>query len=472
MMTKTYSHYDCLNVTRDAPAEVIRAAYRSLSQKHHPDKNTGSHEAAQMMMRLNAAYSILSDSEQRKLYDLELLSGQRTLEQHYAYQASVADRDSGIPTASTMDVPGRTRRPASDVAAGVAQRRVASFLQQIRNQAKGWDGRMMAVLFGAISIVLIPIVWLICKDNESALRIEQGMIHAADMTPAPAPGWPAAPDVGHDTLATGAAPAAYASPAGEVRNPDPSGAKAATAALPASAQPPQASVIPGTAIKTTEYARLTAMLKSMGLGLHKLELPAQFSNARPAPTPAAEPAKTAEPAMASAAPSAPLPAAGAATLSEKSRVREEVVRPAAPDTARGEAKSVADNGRTSPAPAASPSAAGTSLGAAGASPSAAGSAPNAAASRAPRTAVIADARSCVAPPYPINAYRNGQAGTVLLALLVASDGRVVESKVQKSSGSSELDKAARNALSLCKFKPAEGQTEPTWANLSYVWSID
>ncbi|HEU4844856.1 MAG TPA: TonB family protein [Burkholderiaceae bacterium] len=452
MMTKTYSHYDCLNVTRDAPAEVIRAAYRSLSQKHHPDKNTGSHEAAQRMMRLNAAYSILSDSEQRRLYDLQLLNGQRTLEQHSAYQASAADRDCGIHTAATMDAPGRTSRPAPDGATGIPKRRVQSLLQQIHNQAKGWDGPMIAVLFGAISVVLIPIIWLICKNNESALRIEQGMIHAADMTPAPAPGWPAVPDVRHAPQAMDGAPAAYASRAGAVQNADPSGAGAATAALPASAQPPQASAIPGTAIKATEYARLTAMLKSMGLGLHKLALPTLAANGKPAPAPAAEPAKSAEPAPASATPTAAVPAVSAAALSDRGRVREETLRPAVPEPARSDAKPVAESGRASPAPAASPNAAS--------------------ASHAPRTAVIAEARNCSAPPYPINAYRNGEAGSVLLALLVASDGRVVESKVQKSSGSSELDKAARNALALCKFKPAEGQTEPTWANLTYVWSID
>jgi hypothetical protein len=31
------THYEDLHVTEDAPDEVIRAAYRSLSLKHHPD---------------------------------------------------------------------------------------------------------------------------------------------------------------------------------------------------------------------------------------------------------------------------------------------------------------------------------------------------------------------------------------------------------------------------------------------------
>ncbi len=471
MLTKYYSHYDCLNVTRDAPAEVIRAAYRSLSQKHHPDKNIGNHDAAQIMMRLNAAYSVLSDSEQRMLYDLQLLDEQPVPQPRPAFDASMADRGAGgTQTAFTVDEPGRTGRQAADMPASTASRAGKALLLRLRHLARGWNGHMVAMLLGGIFIVLVPVCWMIWKDNQSALRIEQGMILATDKANTPAPGWPVAARQADEGPAGSGAPNARTAPVGASANVAPPDQRAATATLAAPATMAPVPAAPGATTKASDFARLTAMLKSMGLGLHKLELPAQVANARPAP--ATEPARTAEPATANAAPSAPLPAASAAALSEKSRVREEVVRPAAPDTARGEAKSVADNGRTSPAPAASPSAAGTSLGAAGASPSAAGAAPNGAASRAPRTAVIADARSCVAPPYPINAYRNGQAGTVLLALLVASDGRVVESKVQKSSGSSELDKAARNALSLCKFKPAEGQSEPTWANLSYVWSID
>ncbi|WP_254503996.1 energy transducer TonB, partial [Duganella vulcania] len=103
------------------------------------------------------------------------------------------------------------------------------------------------------------------------------------------------------------------------------------------------------------------------------------------------------------------------------------------------------------------------------------SAPAAAsASQAARPAVVMDSRNCAPPEYPPNAYRRGESGTVQLALLVGTDGRVVESKLQKSSGSHELDKTARKALSQCKFKTANGDalTEATWTNLTYVWTLD
>ncbi|MET0857766.1 MAG: TonB family protein [Telluria sp.] len=90
------------------------------------------------------------------------------------------------------------------------------------------------------------------------------------------------------------------------------------------------------------------------------------------------------------------------------------------------------------------------------------------------SAVLADANGCSKPDYPSRAARDGVSGTVTLALLVGTDGRVTDSKVQKSSGSRELDKAAVSALSLCRFKPATngGVAEPAWGQIAYVWTLD
>ena len=95
-------------------------------------------------------------------------------------------------------------------------------------------------------------------------------------------------------------------------------------------------------------------------------------------------------------------------------------------------------------------------------------------SGAMRSAVLADASGCAKPAYPVSAARNGDTGTVTLALLVGTDGRVTSSRVQKSSGSRDLDRAAVNALSLCQFKPAmnNGTPEAGWAQIAYVWSLE
>jgi protein TonB len=94
-------------------------------------------------------------------------------------------------------------------------------------------------------------------------------------------------------------------------------------------------------------------------------------------------------------------------------------------------------------------------------------------SGAMRTAVLADPNGCAKPDYPANAARNGETGTVTLALLVGTDGKVTSSRIQKSSGHRELDKAAVNALSMCRFKPAtnNGTPEAGWAQIAYVWSL-
>jgi protein TonB len=90
------------------------------------------------------------------------------------------------------------------------------------------------------------------------------------------------------------------------------------------------------------------------------------------------------------------------------------------------------------------------------------------------TAVFADANACALPAYPARAARNGDTGTTILALLVGVDGRVGSARIERSSGSRELDKAAIDALSLCRFKPAtsNGVPEAGWARLGYVWTLD
>ena len=79
--------------------------------------------------------------------------------------------------------------------------------------------------------------------------------------------------------------------------------------------------------------------------------------------------------------------------------------------------------------------------------------------------------SCREPEYPATAARLGESGKVVLALLVGLDGRVVDSKIEKSSGSPRLDQAAREALSLCKFTPGsvDGKPEQAWGQLAYVF---
>jgi curved DNA-binding protein CbpA len=66
------NHYDILEVSANASPEVIRAAYKSLMQRYHPDRNPGNAETARRAMLVNQAYEVLSDSSRRTAYDIEL----------------------------------------------------------------------------------------------------------------------------------------------------------------------------------------------------------------------------------------------------------------------------------------------------------------------------------------------------------------------------------------------------------------
>jgi|SRR5450830_1146950 len=90
------------------------------------------------------------------------------------------------------------------------------------------------------------------------------------------------------------------------------------------------------------------------------------------------------------------------------------------------------------------------------------------------TAAVVDAQACSKPDYPKNALRNGDTGTVMLAFLIGTDGKVADSRIEKTSGFRDLDRAAQAGLSLCKFKPGtvDGVPQQLWTKMQYVWSLD
>lgn len=63
------THYDSLKISRDAPVEVVRAAYRALTLKYHPDRHESDPQANERMAELNNAYDVLSDPDKRREYD-------------------------------------------------------------------------------------------------------------------------------------------------------------------------------------------------------------------------------------------------------------------------------------------------------------------------------------------------------------------------------------------------------------------
>ena len=69
MAVKYKDYYEVLGVSRGATDDQIRAAFRKLARKHHPDVNPGNKSAEEKFKELNEAYSVLSDPQKRKQYD-------------------------------------------------------------------------------------------------------------------------------------------------------------------------------------------------------------------------------------------------------------------------------------------------------------------------------------------------------------------------------------------------------------------
>ncbi len=62
-------YYKTLGVERSAVEKDIKAAFRRLARKYHPDVNPGNKDAEARFKEINEAYEVLSDAEKRHKYD-------------------------------------------------------------------------------------------------------------------------------------------------------------------------------------------------------------------------------------------------------------------------------------------------------------------------------------------------------------------------------------------------------------------
>jgi molecular chaperone DnaJ len=68
-MNTNRDYYEILGVSKNATQEEIKAAYRKLALKYHPDRNPNNKEAEEKFKEAAAAYEVLSDTDKRKRYD-------------------------------------------------------------------------------------------------------------------------------------------------------------------------------------------------------------------------------------------------------------------------------------------------------------------------------------------------------------------------------------------------------------------
>jgi molecular chaperone DnaJ len=68
-MISKRDYYEILGVDQNATAEELKANYRKLALKYHPDRNPGSKEAEENFKEAAEAYEVLRDPHKRNIYD-------------------------------------------------------------------------------------------------------------------------------------------------------------------------------------------------------------------------------------------------------------------------------------------------------------------------------------------------------------------------------------------------------------------
>jgi len=122
------NYYEVLNVSETASDEVIRAAFKVLSLRHHPDRNNNSAESVKAMQLLNDAHATLTDSKRRSDYDAKL-----------RYLRAQVPADSGVSSR-------QTETPKSP-----------SNQQSARRE---WWRTLMLILFWDIRITLFAVIMI------------------------------------------------------------------------------------------------------------------------------------------------------------------------------------------------------------------------------------------------------------------------------------------------------------------------
>lgn len=69
MSTTKRCYYETLEVERDADDGKLKAAFRKLAMKWHPDKNPGDASSEVRFKEINEAYEVLKDGDKRAAYD-------------------------------------------------------------------------------------------------------------------------------------------------------------------------------------------------------------------------------------------------------------------------------------------------------------------------------------------------------------------------------------------------------------------
>lgn len=178
------THYDNLKVSEKAPLDVIKAAYRVLSMRWHPDRNPNDPRAGKIMGILNAAYEVLSDPVKREQYDAKLAASRRP---------STTTPATNFTSTSTWTP--RSRRPFS----------FGMVLRSIRWRVPGWESVCAAALIVGIGALVVHTI-----THHDSTETAEPVATTATTSAEPA-------TVGQDTVIGEAVPQPQESPAFDLR---------------------------------------------------------------------------------------------------------------------------------------------------------------------------------------------------------------------------------------------------------------
>lgn len=160
-------YYAILEISFPSNENEIKAAYRQLSLKWHPDRNIG-RNTEEEMKAINEAYAILSKPDSKQRYDIEYIRfrQQTTGKQQPAYSQCTKQTDSNQSADKqweyAYDVKDENLKNDIHNARKSAEEYVKDFMVSLKADAKSaakgaWDGALPYI----ISALIMPIFILL-----------------------------------------------------------------------------------------------------------------------------------------------------------------------------------------------------------------------------------------------------------------------------------------------------------------------
>jgi hypothetical protein len=152
------TYYDILGVPRDAQTEQIRAAYRELAKKHHPDllQNASSDVQAvaeERLKAINEAYTALSDPKKRRDYHLLMWTSQDPARRYRHL----------FPSSTPPPQPSASRRgrdsPDQEIATVILRLQSLKWDRRHLSQRQELKRRRFWLSIGFSSLIVFTIMW-------------------------------------------------------------------------------------------------------------------------------------------------------------------------------------------------------------------------------------------------------------------------------------------------------------------------